>query len=88
MKVLALGTISPGMTKQQIEPYMKDEAARGMQLFQQGIIRETYQRQDQPGVVMMLESASVQEAREALESLPLRKAGITQYVLIPLLPTG
>jgi hypothetical protein len=41
-------------------------------------------RTDRLGVVNMLECASVAEAQEILNTLPLAKAGFLQFEIIPL----
>ncbi len=84
MKILALDKILPGATPEKIYPNLKEEAATAWELHTQGTIRELYFRQDRPGAVLMLECASVEEARAVINSLPLVKAGLVDFDLIPL----
>lgn len=84
MKILALDKILPGATPEKIYPHLKEEAAKVWELHTQGTIREFYFRQDRPGAVLMLECASVEEDRALIDSLPIVKAGLVDFDLIPL----
>ena len=86
MKILAIEREKEGVTKEDFTPYMKAEATQAYELYQAGIIREIYFRQDEPIAVLMLECASMGEAKEALDSLPLVKAGLITFDLMPLKP--
>ena len=63
MKILALEHELPGTTAEHFQPYPNDEARKGWELNQAGIIRELYFRADQNEAVLVLECASVIEAR-------------------------
>ena len=86
MKILAIEREEEGVTKKDFEPHMKAEAAQAYELYQAGIIREIYFRQDEPIAVLILECTSMGEAKEALDSLPLVKAGLITFDLMPLKP--
>ena len=86
MQVLAIGIVADGVTDDQMSPHMPAERARGGQLAGQGLIRQTWQRADRAGVVMLLDSPTLQEAEQGLGSLPLAQAGFTSYEYIPLKP--
>jgi hypothetical protein len=86
MKILALEKELPGATAASFKPYLKAEAARVWELYQAGVFRELYFRQDRHDAVLMLECASTEEAREILNTLPLVKAGLITFEIIPLLP--
>jgi len=53
-------------------------------LHQSGIIRELYFRADRNEAVLMLECASLIEAQEILAILPLVKAELISFEVIPL----
>jgi len=55
-------------------------------LYQEGLIRELYFRADRSEAVLVLECASLDEARAALGSLPLVQAGLIRFELVPLRP--
>jgi len=57
------------------------------ELYSRGICREFYTRANEPGrVVLMLESASEETAREALATLPFVQLHLIDFDLIPLAP--
>jgi muconolactone delta-isomerase len=84
MKILAIEKEVPGVTDGDFAPHRKREAARVWELHQAGVIRELYFRADWPGAVLMLECAGVEEAADVLSTLPLVKAGLIAFDIIPL----
>ena len=87
MKILAIEKEVPGVTSEQFTPpLLKAEALRAWELHQAGVIRELYFRADRPDAVLVLECASVEAADEALSTLPLVKAGLIAFDLMPLKP--
>ena len=86
MKIIAIEHDAPGLSEADFLPHLKAEAARAWQLTQAGVLRELYFRQDRPEAVLVLESASLDEARQVLDSLPLVKHGLITFELIPLKP--
>ncbi len=86
MKILALEHENQTTTGQDFQPYLKPEARQIWQLYQTGVLREVYFRQDQTTAVLVLECESVQAAQQALATLPLVQAGLITFELIPLRP--
>jgi hypothetical protein len=87
MKFFALEHELPGVTAAQFEPtLLKAEAARVWELYQAGVLREIYFRQDRAEAVLVLEYTNKDEAQAALDTLPLVKAGLITFELIPLRP--
>ena len=86
MKILALSRRLPGTTTEQLQPHQLTEARQVWQLHKAGVFREMYFRQDRPGAVVVLECASVEEARRALGTLPMVEAGLLDFDVIPLGP--
>lgn len=86
MKILALDKILPGATHEKIGPLMREEARAAWEQYKNGVYRELYFRTDHPGVVLMMECASLDEARAVINSLPLVQAGLVDFDLIPLGP--
>ena len=84
MKLLVIMDLVPGTTQEKIAPYLKEEAARAWELHKAGIFRDMNFRTDRPGVVNILECASIKEAKEVLNTLPLAKAGFLKFEIIPL----
>jgi muconolactone delta-isomerase len=63
------------------------EAQRVKELYAAGILRQIWMRGDMPGAVLLWEAASEEEVRNAIESLPIFKAGMLELVaLAPLKP--
>jgi hypothetical protein len=86
MKILAMEREAPGVADADFEPHLRAEAERVWQLYQAGVFRELYFRQDWPGAVLILECADASEAREVLNTLPLVKEGLIAFDIIPLVP--
>ena len=86
MKILALERDLPGVSAERFLPHLKAEAARVWELYQAGVLREIYFRQDRTNAVVVLECAGEEEAREVLASLPLVREGLTTFEIIPLVP--
>lgn len=86
MKILALEVEIEGITPEQYAPHLKNEAKHVWELYQSGTIRESYFRADRSEAVLILECRDVNEAQQALNSLPLVKAGLITFEFIPLIP--
>jgi muconolactone delta-isomerase len=86
MKILAMEKEVPGVTDEEFRLHLKAEAAKVWELYQSGVFRELYFRQDRPAAVLVLECADVEEANEALNTLPLVKEGLITFDIIPLVP--
>jgi muconolactone delta-isomerase len=86
MQILAIEKEAPGVTSEDFRPHMKAEAMRAWELYQSGIFREMYFTRDDHNAVIMMECASVEEAERALATLPLVKAGLISFELMPLVP--
>lgn len=86
MKILAIEKEVAGVTGEDFGPHLKAEAARAWELYQAGVLRELYFRADERSAVLMLECAGVEEAHEALNTLPLVKEGLIAFEVIPLVP--
>jgi hypothetical protein len=86
MKFIALEREVSGTTAEQFEPHLEAEAARAWELYQAGVFRELYFRQDRSEAVLVLECADVKEAKQVLDTLPLVKEGLITFDVIPLKP--
>jgi muconolactone delta-isomerase len=85
MKLLALEKDVPGIADNAFtEEILQQEAARAWELQQSGVLRELYFRADREAAVLVLECASVEEARSVLSTLPLVKNGLIDFDIIPL----
>jgi len=84
MKILAIEREVPGIEESKFKPFLKQEAAMVWELYQAGVIRELYFRQDQTSAVLILECEDVKDANSALNSLPLVREGLIAFDIIPL----
>lgn len=63
------------------------EANRVKELYAAGLLRQVWKRGDVPGAAILWEAASETEVRAALDSLPIRQAGMLEIVVVaPLEP--
>lgn len=86
MKILAIEKELPGIKADDFKPHLKTEASEAWELYQSGIIREMYFRQDQAIAVLILECTDTREAQEVLNTLPLVKERLITFDIIPLIP--
>jgi muconolactone delta-isomerase len=86
VKIIAISSDAPGVTDDQFAPHLRAEARRAWELVQSGALRELYFRADQPDAVLIFECESVEAARDLLDTLPLVRAGLLRFELIPLAP--
>ena len=85
MRIFAYDRFKPGVTLETIEPYLPEEVANVWRLWKAGIVRENYARADEPGVVIVFELDSVEDARRFTDDFPLTKAGFLEWFFIPLM---
>lgn len=86
MKLLCLDVPKPGASLEKYQPHLLNEVRHTWQLYKSGVIRDIYFRQDRPGVAIIAEADSIEVAKKALDELPLVKAGLIGWELIPLGP--
>lgn len=70
---------------------MPDEAPATLRLYLDGKIEQFWFRQDKPGVIFLMNVETLEEAKAAVESLPLTAGGFAEYELMhvgPLAPLG
>ncbi|MXW72765.1 MAG: superoxide dismutase [Gammaproteobacteria bacterium] len=87
MKIFAISYRPPGTTEAAKEPQKIPEAYRAWELYKSGVFREMHWRADgKPGVVLVLECDTVDQAHEALNSLPMVIGGTLAFDVIPVGP--
>lgn len=85
MKILALEKEVTGVKDEEFTlTILKAEARRAWDLYQAGEIRELYFRQDRQEAVLMLECENMEKAKSILATLPLVKAGLIAFDVMPL----
>ena len=85
MRVFAYDRFKPGVTMETITPYLPQEVANVWRLWKADIVRENYARADEPGVAIVFEVGSVEEAQRYTDDFPLTKAGYLEWVFVPLM---
>jgi len=87
MKILALETeVSDVRDDQFTLELLAEEAQRAWELYQEGTIRELFFSQEQYEAVLILECGDSAEAQRVIDSLPLVKAGLIGFKIVPLVP--
>ena len=85
-RVLAIGRLTAGTTRDKIKPVMQKEVRDTVRLYLAGKLDQWFVRRDQNGVVFLLNVSSVAGAHDLLEKLPLGEAKLMEFDLIPLGP--
>ncbi len=87
MKILVMPKPIEGVAREEMLRHAPAEIQAVWELYKQGIVREFYTRAQEAGrVVLMLESASAEAARDALASLPFVQLHLIDFDIIPLAP--
>lgn len=87
MKILVMPKPRAGVPRSDLEQHAAAEIRAVWDLYAQGIVREFYTRAAEPGrVVLMVESASEETARQSLSALPFARLELIDFDLIPLAP--
>jgi hypothetical protein len=84
MKIIAFDIFRPGVTLDDLRPYLRDEVSNVWRLWKAGIVRENYARADVGGVVIVFECADVDEVKRHIANFPLTKAGLIEWQYIAL----
>ena len=82
MKILAYDNFKPGVTLDDLRPYLPDEVSNVWRLWKAGIVRENHARADVGGVIIVFELDSVAEAMRYTDDFPLSKAGLLEWHFI------
>jgi hypothetical protein len=85
-KLLAIGSLTPKANAAVVKPILPSEVRETVQLYLAGKLDQWFVKQDQTGVVFILNVTDPKEAGELLEKLPLGRAGLMEFQLIPLGP--
>ena len=85
-KLLAIGTFTAKATPNVWMPVLPSEVRETVRLYLDGKIDQWYLKQDQTGVVFVMNLTDPQEAHALLDKLPLGQAGLMAFQFIPLGP--
>jgi hypothetical protein len=86
MKVIAIGSIIKPLSDEQRKEIMPKEVPATLKHYLDGKVEQFWYRQDAPGVIFLMNVASVDEAKAELDTLPLVAGGFATYQLIPVGP--
>jgi hypothetical protein len=87
MKILVMPKPIEGVSREEMLRHAQAEIQAVWELYKQGIVREFYTRANETGrVVLVLESASEEAAKDALSSLPFVQLHLIDFDIIPLGP--
>ena len=84
--VLVMLTVKPGVTRDQIQKVMPEEVRATVRLYLAGRIRQWFSRADGKGVIFILDSKDVAEAKSVMEQLPLSKENLADYEFTAMTP--
>jgi hypothetical protein len=85
-KLLAIGTFTAKGSPDQWKPLLPAEVRDTVRLYLAGKIDQWYLKQDQSGVVFMMNVTDPKEALELLGRFPFGQAGMMEFQIIPLGP--
>ena len=85
-KILAIGTINPGVDISKANAILPKEGQETANLYLNGKIDQWYSLEDRKGVAFILNVTDTSVAREMLEKLPLEQAHLMSFELIPIGP--
>ena len=84
MKIIAFDRFKPGVTLDDLRPYLREEVSNVWRLWKAGIVRENYARADIGGVVIVFECDTVETVKRYIADFPLSKAGLIEWDYIAL----
>lgn len=86
MQILVILKVSAGVSLEQVNSLVKPEAAAVWQHYVNDQIRSIHYRDDQPGVVILLEMSDSNAATELVKTFPMVQQGVLEFEIIPLKP--
>ena len=88
---MAVGSIIKPLSPEQRQQVMPKEVPDTLKLYLDGTIEQFWYRQDAPGVIFLMNVASLEQAKTTVDALPLTAGGFVKYDLMqvgPLAPLG
>lgn len=84
--LLAIGTFPPGTNMSTVHALLPEEVRDTVGLYLRGKIGQWFSLADRAGVVFILNGTDPVAARSMLEALPLGRAHLMRFDLLPLAP--
>jgi hypothetical protein len=85
-KLMAIGTRTANGTPEAVRQLLPAEIRETVQLYLAGKLDQWFVKQDQTGVIFILNVTDPEQARVMLRQLPLGRAGLMEFQFIPLGP--
>jgi hypothetical protein len=85
-RILAIGTLTPGADPATVRAILPNEVKETVKLYLGGKIDQWFSLADQKGVVFLLNMTDATAAHTMLEDLPLGRAHLMRFELMPLAP--
>jgi hypothetical protein len=85
-RILAIGTVNPGVDPATVRSIQPNEVRETVKLYLDGKIDQWFSLQDRNGVAFILNVTDPAAAHDMLEKLPLGRAHLMSFELIPLAP--
>jgi len=85
MKVMAIGTLEP-LTPEQRQEFLPKEVPATLQIYLDGKMEQFWLRDKDAGVIFLMTVNSIEEADKILKALPLGRAGLLNFELMPIGP--
>jgi muconolactone delta-isomerase len=85
MKVMAIGTLKK-LTAEERQAYMPKEVPATLQLYLDGKMEQFWLRDQEQGVIFLLNVGSLEEADQMLKAMPLGGANLLKFDLMPVGP--
>ncbi len=86
MKALAIGSFIKPISDDQRQEIMLKEVPNTLKLYLDGKIEQFWFRDDKPGVIFLMNAASLEQATAVANALPLASNGFLKFEMIPVGP--
>ena len=85
MKVMAIASPKVALNPEMLKPHMPAEVPHTLQLYLDGVVEQFWFR-EQKGPIFLMNVETVEQAQAVLNTLPLVKADLMTYELMPIGP--
>jgi hypothetical protein len=86
MKVFAIGSFAKPITDEERQRIMRKEVPDTLKLYLEGKIEQFWFREDKPGVIFLMNTESLDQAKSIIYELPLAANGFLGFEFIPVGP--
>jgi len=86
MKVFAIGSFAKPLSDEERRQIMPNEASDTLKLYLEGLIEQFWFREDKPGVIFLMNTESLDQAKNTMQALPLGANGFLHFDFIPVGP--